>query len=723
MNSVTKPEVAYKTADELLISAAELVGLAYYGWRCDEPGFSQVSTAFATLLGVEIERLEQAGGAALRVALCHPEDRQAVSELFASLSLQPREVQLDYRVIASDGHVRYLHERLTVVAPRAVGAKPTLLAVATDLTESHRLTRALHDTQWLAHVGHWRWSVQTNNLTECSPEYARLHGLSVDEICALPKNQHDDLIHPDDRERLTGEFLRFNEGERMLRSAYRIVRPDGQVRHVLMLGRCLHNEEGGVVEQYGIVQDVTELMEAEAKLSQANQELERRVRSRTVELVQTNLQLEAEVSERIRVEESLRSSESRYRSLYNQAPVAIWEEDWSVVKPAMVALAAKVGGDMKTYLQAHRSEAEALKRKVVLVESNRRTTELFGIPEKSSPGEFWSHGFATDGAFSAFVDVLCAFHVGKSRVEVSVWEKDYRSHPIFTHDVVFLPDQYRESWKRVVCVSQDVTERQRAADERDRLEAQLMQAQKMEAIGQLAGGIAHDFNNLLTSILGFTELAQAQTGHGDTLDRYLSEIQSAGERGRDLVSQMMTFSRNDVGGSEDVDLEITTTDVLRMMTPTLPSSMCLECDFGDDVERVQANPVQLHQVLVNLLINARDSMGGAGRVIIQTRAAAWVSGVCASCTRSYATRFVKICVEDDGPGVPAEAAGRIFEPFFTTKAVGRGTGMGLSVVHGIVHRSGGHITVETTRGMTRFSIFLPAASDQPAVASMAQESR
>lgn len=251
--------------------------------------------------------------------------------------------------------------------------------------------------------------------------------------------------------------------------------------------------------------------------------------------------------------------------------------------------------------------------------------------------------------------------------------------------------------------------------DRTQLQQQLKQAQKMEAIGQLTGGIAHDFNNMLTSIMGYAELARDGLPWQDVrkLRNYLGHILMAGARARDLVSQMLAFSRGGEGELSPMPLAPLIKDSLKMLGSSLPSS--IEIDLRLEDERLQAstNPVQLHQLLMSLCINARDAMEGKGRIIVGLRRLNDIVNECSSCHEFISGDFIELSIRDSGSGMTNQQLEHIFEPFYTTKEVGKGTGMGLPMVHGIMHGHGGHIVVDTgpTKGST-FRLLFPIVQVQ-----------
>jgi PAS domain S-box-containing protein len=264
----------------------------------------------------------------------------------------------------------------------------------------------------------------------------------------------------------------------------------------------------------------------------------------------------------------------------------------------------------------------------------------------------------------------------------------------------------------------DISARRAAEAERAALESQLRQAQKMEAIGQLTGGIAHDFNNILTSVLGYLVLGQerAQALGDARLLRQLGQAQLAAQRARDLIAQMLAFARRQRGERRLLALPDLLHQSLELLRPTLPASVVLDALAVDALKAgamppVHADAVQLEQVFFNLCINARDAMNGSGAIRVGLTTREGGSLHCSSCGKPVGTgRWVELRVADNGSGMPPDVLRRIFEPFFTTKEVGRGSGMGLAMVHGIVHEHGGHVVVETSLGEgTSFRVLLPAA--------------
>ncbi len=380
------------------------------------------------------------------------------------------------------------------------------------------------------------------------------------------------------------------------------------------------------------------------------------------------------VTERRQAEEALRASWEQYRSIFNASADSLVLRDAEFrivdVNPAYEAMSG-------------RTRDEALGRQDVTM---------------------------SDPALGARIKALHARSLGGEPVQ---WEAGARrkSGAPFTIEVRGMPVQH-QGRPHVLYIGRDITERKRAEAERVVLEAQLRQAQKMEALGQLTGGIAHDFNNILQGILGNLVLAEErQEALADArLARYLERAHSAAQRARDLIQQMLTFSRGRSGERNPVAPGALLKDATRLLRPTLPATIELGIELADAAPAALLDAVQFEQVLLNLCINARDAMQGAGSIELAARGAELRGEVCASCRQRIVGRHLELSVSDSGPGIAPEVRERMFDPFFSTKEVGKGSGMGLAMVHGIVHQHGGHVLVESEAGRgARFRILLPPA--------------
>jgi signal transduction histidine kinase len=246
--------------------------------------------------------------------------------------------------------------------------------------------------------------------------------------------------------------------------------------------------------------------------------------------------------------------------------------------------------------------------------------------------------------------------------------------------------------------------------DRVKLEDQLRQAQKMEAIGRLAGGIAHDFNNLLTAIRGNAELMSHKVKQDPAMAAEVDEILHAADRAASLTRQLLAFSRKQILQPVALDLNEIVSGVSRMARRLIGTEVQLRLDLGTEVWNVLADPAQIEQVLLNLIVNARDAMPAGGQISVQTRDVQLAADAPEIQQAGIEPgRFVLLSVSDTGIGMDQATQARIFEPFFTTKETGRGTGLGLSTVYGIIRQTGGAITVTSERGQGAiFRVYLPA---------------
>src|SRR5207248_145874 len=365
-----------------------------------------------------------------------------------------------------------------------------------------------------------------------------------------------------------------------------------------------------------------------------------------------------DITERKTAEEALRASETRYRTAARATSDAIWEWDllgggveWNEgVQTLFGYAAADVAPTSAWWIERIHPEDHA-----------RVVSGLRAVIDGG--GEIWSDEFRFRRADGSWADVMDRGYV--------------------VHDAAGRP-------VRMIGAMANVTEPRR-------LEAELRQSQKMEAVGRLAGGIAHDFNNLLTVISGRSEPLLVRLRADDPMRRDVELIKRVGERAATLTRQLLAFSRKQVLQTRVVALEAIIADLEPMLQRLIGENIELVTAVAPEVGRIMADPAQIEQVVLNLVVNARDAMPAGGRVTIEL---------------ADEDAQVVLAVKDSGSGIPPEVQARIFEPFFTTKEAGKGTGLGLAMVYGIVKQHGGHIAVysEPDRGTT-FKIYFPCGGD------------
>ena len=282
--------------------------------------------------------------------------------------------------------------------------------------------------------------------------------------------------------------------------------------------------------------------------------------------------------------------------------------------------------------------------------------------------------------------------------------------------------------EKVIIVSRDITERKQAEELLRRRDEQLRHSQKMEAVGRLSGGIAHDFNNLLGVIIGYSESIEHRVGPNDPLRKSAEEIRKAGERAASLTHQLLAFSRQQVLQPQILDLNALVTDMGKMLRRLIGMHIELTTNLATELGQVKAEQSQIEQVIVNLVVNARDAMPEGGQLLIETSNLDVNENLAGSLPFLQPGPYVLLTVKDTGIGMDSNTRRHIFEPFFTTKGPGKGTGLGLATVYGVAKQSGGGVIVDSEPGKgSTFKIFLPqtqecavlpAPDETPATGSM-----
>jgi signal transduction histidine kinase/ActR/RegA family two-component response regulator len=263
------------------------------------------------------------------------------------------------------------------------------------------------------------------------------------------------------------------------------------------------------------------------------------------------------------------------------------------------------------------------------------------------------------------------------------------------------------------CIWRDITNQKQADEERGRLQAQLSHSQRMESIGRLAGGVAHDFNNMLGVILGHAELALDQTAPGHPLHSSLDEIRKAARRSADLTRQLLAFARKQTVAPRPLNLNDAVAGMLSMLRRLIGEDINLVWKPEPALSLIRIDPAQLDQVLANLCVNSRDAIAGVGTIVIETGNRTIAESDAMEYADSMPGNYVVLILKDDGSGMPPEVLEHLFEPFFTTKEMGRGTGLGLATVYGIVKQNEGFIDVTSEPGKgTTFKIYLPQFTEE-----------
>jgi PAS domain S-box-containing protein len=428
-----------------------------------------------------------------------------------------------------------------------------------------------------------------------------------------------------------------------------------------------------------LAQSQGELRGANEELRAAREQFERRVAERTAELVLLNDQLQREIGERRRTEAELRQAELRYRFLVENLPAVTYIAEfgyngpWHYVSPQIEPM---LGYPADIWLR--------------------------------DPGFFYERIIEEDRGVVRAEEERCERALDRFSVDYRIRAADGRVRWIHDEGLPVPRPTGRPMMQGFLF---DVTEHRQ-------LEEQLLHARKVEAVGHLAGGIAHDFNNILTAIVGYAELLRSRLPAGHAQQAEVGEILRAGERASRVTGKLLAFSRRQNLAPRQVEINGLLADLASFLRRLVGDDVVVELRPAAALPSVFADPTQLEQVILNLVVNARDAMAQGGTVTLETRSLELATAGAARAAGLTPGRYVELRVADTGVGIDETIRPRLFEPFFTTKPEGKGTGLGLATVYGIVRQSGGSVLVESVPGHgATFRVLLPMAREEsPATA-------
>lgn len=456
-----------------------------------------------------------------------------------------------------------------------------------------------------------------------------------------------------------------------------IIKPTEPEPFMIRIQEVLSRQKGGLLSPARLPTG-----DEEAHLKQYSESLIRKLEEKALQLEQANRALEQDIAERRLTEEKLRESESRFRLFAETAPVGVIIAD----------------------------------QNQNAVYASKKFVELFGYTHEDAPTvEAWFSLAYPDEKLRNHVRAEWNAAVDKARKTLS--EIKPMEYPVTCKDGSVREIEFRMSATADLdfVIFTDITERKQAEEEWKKLQAQFIQAQKMESVGRLAGGVAHDFNNMLGVIIGNAEMALDQSTPSDPIRAEIQEILEAARRSADITRQLLAFARRQIIAPKMIDLNETVQGMLKMLRRLIGEDIDLAWQPGAAVWTVKMDPSQIDQILANLCVNARDAIGGVGKITIETKNMRFNEAYCNDYPGFSPGDFVLLAVIDDGCGMDKETLHNLFEPFFTTKAVGEGTGLGLATVYGIVKQNDGFINVYSEPGKgSMFNIYLPGHAGEAA---------
>ena len=727
-------------------------------WEADPAtlNFSFISGKEDKLLGYPREKWFEAN---FWVDHLHPEDRGWAPNFCMTATQSLKSHRFDYRMLAADGRTVWIHDRVTVVVTD--GKIEKVCGLLLDVTEKKETEIELQETrmklseaQRLTGLGYWDYDYVLNRCT-VSEETIRILGVRLKEEThdiESCRNAFTDRIHPDDRRRVAEAAAEAHAGTKQYDIEYRLI-VGNEVQYVHSRGELVRDAAGKPIRWFGTLQEISRLRRVERELYES--EVRFRIcldhasdmlmlfdsECRIVDVNRTacailgykreellgqsplffnstaTLEQLAQLQASLARGEAIEFETRHQRKDGSQFPV---EVRISPVNDCGNVTAVSLASDITDRQTSHRIQTENHKLMRAVING---TSDV--VYAKNLDGRYLMINTAGADLFGSRVeDVLCRLDselppTEAARILLQGNESDAASNStqqieqevaVDGKTCTFLSTRfsyYNDEGEAIgtIGISRDVTELKQLGNA-------LRHSQKMEAVGRLAGGIAHDFNNLLTVIISYSELLLMTLKEGDPQRHQVNEIFKCGERAAGLTRQLLAFSRKQELQPKIVNLQKSLEDLAKLLQPIVGDEIELSIDVAADVPDVKMDFDQFRQAIVNLAVNAHDAMPHGGKVTITVDDFVVTSAIHAALIPHLKPgRYARISVSDTGVGMPEAIQARIFEPFFTTKAIGKGSGLGLSMTYGFVTQSGGHIEVSSVSGQgSTFRLYLPSAS-------------
>ncbi|MBD3287635.1 PAS domain S-box protein [candidate division KSB1 bacterium] len=643
-----------------------------------------------------------------------------------------------------------------------------LFGLTRDITQQKNAEKALkisenslRRAQGIAHFGNWDWNIVDEKLV-WSDELYCIFGVDKD-VFKLSFENIENLIHDEDKPYNEQMVDRLMNEEKALEYTMRIVRPDGNIRYTKQHIEVERDSTGNAIKAFGTIADITDLKEIEEQLRKEKEIAQkyldiaavifvaldsdgniRMINKKGVELLGYNSEdeligvpwfknfimensrdkvfadfkkiISGDIKSFDYYEEPLMGRDKKvhiiawYNSLIKDERgniIGTLSSGEDITKRKKAELALKENKDrLQAILEASPAAIILLDLEAKVELWNPAAEKMFGWKSEEVMGKFLP--IVAENDFKHFQKIFTKYLNGEKGYyeEIGPVRKDGK----YLDTLLSAAPLYNSQGnvQSLIGILTDISVLKKVQFEKQSLEEQLLQSQKLEAIGRLAGGVAHDFNNMLTAIIGNADLLLSDIFDKDLMLEDVDEIKKAAERASDLTRQLLAFSRKQPLKMDILDLTTVIADIKKMLQRLIGEDIELIADLASDLKRAKADRGQIEQVIINLAVNAKDAMPAGGSIRIHTGNEIVDKSILDKYDHVDSNEFVTITFTDDGPGMSANVKARIFEPFFSTKEKGKGTGLGLAVVYGIIRQHEGWIDVrsEPDKG-TEFKIYLP----------------
>ena len=749
-----KSEERFRTLFESLAAGSCIDELIYDNGKAVDYRILDVNPAYERIMGIERDKARSSLG----------------SEIYGTGEAPFLDTLVQVTETGKPAHFETFFEPIqrylefTISRP----AKGMFSTVFFDITERKRAEEALKESeallahsQEIAFMGSFIWDLRNDSLF-WSPNMYEIHGLDKDTFTGNLTDISNQLIHPDDRERIRIEIGKMIESGRVWSMEFRIVRPDGEERIMRSSGEFEFDESGAPIRCLGVHQDITENKRVELELRGSEARISAileafpgmlnavdsnfNITNASRQLIEATgynskddviggkcyltwkkrdtvcpecgvTQVLAEGKTFIR---RCTLEEAKLTGMYSDLFITPVIDDNGLITGAVEIML-----DISDRLRAE----EALRESELFLQETQQAARLGGWKANPQTDELkW-----TDGVYDIIeaprsyrpgleegLKYYCPDYLTNVREALTGCMSEGRS---FSMEAEIITGKGNRRWVDLKGFSkddgnnepvimgtiQDISDHKLAEEEKQQLQAQLQQAAKMEAIGTLAGGISHDFNNLLQAINGYTQLLLMDKPDNDPEFNSLKAIQDAGFRASDLVRQLLLFSRKADSTKRPLELQGEVEKAKKMLERTIPKMIEIQVISGTRLWPINADPIQIEQMLLNLGTNAADAMPDGGKLLFEIQNATLDDDNAKLRLNAQPGQYILLTVSDTGHGMDQETINNIFDPFYTTKELGKGTGLGLASVYGIVKSHGGYITCCSEVGQgTTFKIYFPA---------------